>query len=110
MKQLSTHEIKKVRSAKIQAAVYAAIGLGACWLVVFAVTGSILRALMFIVGLLLIIISITQFNAITHRIRLITMSPYMQKFEEWVSKTAAEDLKAGDAVYLDQEDKPRKIK
>ena len=117
LKQLSKQEKVKVRNAQIQAAGYAVICLGACWLVVFAVTGSVLRALMFIVGLLLISISSSQFNAITHRIKLITMSPYMQQFEEWLTShekssvfIAGEDLEPGDMLYKADDGTFKKLK
>ena len=88
MKQLSKADKAKVRKAQLQGNLYAVICLGASWLVAFALTGSVLRSFMFIVALALIAISTGQYNAISHRIRLITMSPDMKTFEDWINSTA----------------------
>jgi len=110
VKQLSKHDKAKVRKAQLQGNVYAVICLAASWLVAFALTGSVLRSFMFIVALALIVISTGQYHTISHRIRLITMSPDMQTFDDWIaSGTAGEDLRAGDAVHRAEDGTMKKI-
>lgn len=86
MRRLSKQDLRKIRGVKIQAAFYAALCLASCWLVAFALTGSILRALMFAVALALIGISTGQYNALIHRIHILTMGKDMENFEQWLNE------------------------
>lgn len=86
MRRLSKQDLRKIRNTKIQAAFYVLVCLASGWLVAFALTGSILRSLMFIVALALIGISTGQFNTLTHRVQLLTMGKDMENFEQWLNE------------------------
>jgi len=105
VKKLSRQEKNKLRSLRIQAGFYALVFLGANWTAVYAITGSMLRAVMFMVAVALITISTRQFQQLMFKLHWFG-DDYFNQFEEWlrqretVSMKAGEDLKSGDVVYL----------
>lgn len=85
---------------------YGFIFFAALWATAFALTGNVLRAFLFVGAGALVWIAARALLGVQVSIHALKMVPYMEQFEKEMQ--AAEDLKAGDAVYKDDDGRARK--